>query len=82
MCPVQVNFLSLLHTSTLRTEIKELRVQIGNENKDQNLILDENKRANVCCHSVQNLSSSRLLSRNVKVRKFEAVILPVVLYEC
>jgi hypothetical protein len=33
---------------------------------------------NACCHSVQNLLSSRLLSKNVKVR----IILPVVLYGC
>jgi hypothetical protein len=31
---------------------------------------------------VQNLLSSRLLSKNVKVRIYKAVILPVVLYGC
>jgi hypothetical protein len=33
-------------------------------------------------HSVQNLLSSRLLSRNVKVKIYKTIILPVVLYEC
>jgi hypothetical protein len=33
-------------------------------------------------HSVQNLLSSRLLSKNVKVRVYKTIILPVVLYGC
>jgi hypothetical protein len=33
-----------------------------------------------CCHSVQTLLSSRLLSRNVEVKIYETIILPVVLY--
>jgi hypothetical protein len=35
---------------------------------------------NACYHSVQSLLSSRLLSRNVKVKIFKTIILPVVLY--
>jgi hypothetical protein len=37
---------------------------------------------NVCYHSVQSLLSSRLLSRNVKVKIYKTIILPVVLYGC
>jgi hypothetical protein len=37
---------------------------------------------NACYHSVQSLLSSRLLSRNVKVKIYKTIILPVVLYEC
>jgi hypothetical protein len=33
-------------------------------------------------HSVQNLLSSRLLSKNVKIRIYKTIILPVVLYWC
>jgi hypothetical protein len=33
-------------------------------------------------HSVQSLLSSRLLSRNVKVKIYKTIILPVVLYGC
>jgi hypothetical protein len=48
------------------------------------LIQEEIKRrlnsGNVCYHSVQNLLSSRLLSKNVKVRIYKSIILPVVLY--
>jgi hypothetical protein len=35
---------------------------------------------NACYHSVQSLLSSRLLSRNVKVKRYRTIILPVVLY--
>jgi hypothetical protein len=33
-------------------------------------------------HSVQSLLSSRLLSRNSKVKMYKAIILPLVLYGC
>jgi hypothetical protein len=35
---------------------------------------------NGCYHSIQILLSSRLLSRNVKVKIYRTIILPVVLY--
>jgi hypothetical protein len=37
---------------------------------------------NACYHSVQNLLSSRLLSKNIKIRIYKAIVLPVVLYGC
>jgi hypothetical protein len=37
---------------------------------------------NACHHSVQSLLSSRLLSRNLKVKIYRTIILPVVLYGC
>jgi hypothetical protein len=37
---------------------------------------------NACYHSVQSLLSSHLLSRNVKVKMYKTIILPVVLYGC
>jgi hypothetical protein len=37
---------------------------------------------NACYHSVQNLLSSRLLSKNLKIRIVKKIILPVVLYGC
>jgi hypothetical protein len=52
----------------------------------QNLLQEEIKRilncGNACYHSVQNLLSSRLPSKNVKVRIYKTIILPVVLYGC
>jgi hypothetical protein len=37
---------------------------------------------NACYHSVYNLLSSRLLSKNIKIRIHKIIILPVVLYRC
>jgi hypothetical protein len=37
---------------------------------------------NICYHSVQNLFFSRLPSKNVKIRIYKTIILPVVLYGC
>ena len=33
-------------------------------------------------HAVQNVLSSRLLSKNLKIKKYRTIILPVVLYGC
>jgi hypothetical protein len=47
-------------------------------------VTNQNKRrlnsGNACYHSVQNLLSSRLLSKNLKIRIYKTIILPVVLY--
>jgi hypothetical protein len=37
---------------------------------------------NACYHSVQNLLSSRLLSKSIKNRIHKTIMLPVVLYGC
>jgi hypothetical protein len=37
---------------------------------------------NTCYHSLQSLLSSHLLSRNVKVKIYRTIILPLVLYGC
>jgi hypothetical protein len=59
---------------------------LGMTVRDQNLIQEKIKRrsnsGNVCYHSVQNSLSSRLLSKNVKIRIYKTIILPVVLYGC
>jgi hypothetical protein len=53
---------------------------------NQNLIQEEIKRrlnsGNACYHLVQNLLSSRLQSKNVKIRIYKAIILPVIPYGC
>jgi len=40
------------------------------------------RSGNACYHSVQNLLSSRLLSKNLKIKIYRTIILPVVLYGC
>jgi hypothetical protein len=53
---------------------------------NQNLIQEEIKRrlnfGNACYRPVQNLLSSCLLSKNVKIRIYKTIILPVVLCGC
>ncbi|PNF23216.1 hypothetical protein B7P43_G02735 [Cryptotermes secundus] len=59
---------------------------LGTVITDRNLIQEEIKRrlnsGNACYHSVQNFLSSRLLSKNIKIRICKTIILPVVLYGC
>src|SRR5215468_8480660 len=40
------------------------------------------KLGNACYHSVQNILSYRLLSKNLKIKIYRTVIVPVVLYGC
>jgi len=53
---------------------------------NQNSILEEIKKrlksGNVCYHSVHNLLSSSLLSKNLKIKIYKTTILPVVVYGC
>jgi hypothetical protein len=57
---------------------------LGTTVTNLNLIQEEIKRrlnsGNACYHSVQNLLSCRLLSKNVKIRIYETIILTLVLY--
>jgi hypothetical protein len=59
---------------------------LGTTVTNQNLIQEEIKRrlnsGNACYHSVQNLLSSRLLSKYLKIRIYKTIILSVVLYGC
>jgi hypothetical protein len=52
----------------------------------RNLIQEEIKRTSnsgiACYLSVQSLLSSRLLSKNLKIRIYKTIILPVVLHGC
>jgi hypothetical protein len=59
---------------------------LGTTLTDQNCTHEEIKTrlnsGNACYHSVQSLLFSRLLSRNLKVKIYRIIILPVVLYGC
>jgi hypothetical protein len=61
-------------------------IYLGTTVTDQNCMQEEIKSrlnsGNASYYSVQSLSSSRLLSRNVKVKIYKTIILPVVLYGC
>ena len=59
---------------------------MGTTLTNQNSIAEEIKSrlrsGSACHHSVQNLLSSRLLSKNLKIKIYRTIILPVVLYGC
>jgi len=52
------------------------------ENSIQEEIKCRLKSGNACYYSVQNLLSSRLLSKNLKIKIYRTIILPAVLYGC
>ena len=55
---------------------------LTNQNSIQEEIKSRLKSGNACYHSVQNLLSSSLLSKNTKINICGIIILPVVLYGC
>ena len=63
-------------------EFKRLGTNLLYKNYTQEEIKSRLKTGNVCYHSVQNLLSSRLLSKNVKIKIQRTIILLVVLYGC
>jgi hypothetical protein len=64
------------------TQVTYLGTTVPNQNLIHKEIKGRLNSGNACYHSVQNLLSSRLLSKNVKFRIYESIILPVVLYGC
>ena len=63
-------------------EFKYLGTTITDQNSIQEEIKSRLKLGNACYHSVQNLLYSRLLSKNLKIKIYGTIILPVVLYGC
>ena len=55
---------------------------LTNQNSIAEEIKSKLKSGNVCYHSVPNLLSSRLLSKNLKIMIYRSIILPIVLYGC
>jgi sorting nexin-29 len=64
------------------SQFKYLGMTVTNKNFIQEEIKRRMNSGNACYHSVQNLLSSRLLSKTVKIRMCKTIILPVVLYGC
>jgi len=61
-------------------EFKYKGTTLTNQNSIQEEIKNRLKLGNACHHSVQNLLSSSLLSKNLKIKIYTTIILPVVLY--
>jgi len=63
-------------------EFKYLGTTLTNQNSIPEGIKSGLRPGNACYHSVQKLLSSRLLSKNLKIKIYRTVILPGVLYGC
>jgi len=63
-------------------EFKYLGTTLTNQNSIQEEIKSRLKSGNACYHLMQNLLSSSLLSKNLKIKIYRNIILPVVLYGC
>jgi len=66
-----------------RVEVfKYLGKTLTNQNSIAEEIKSRLRSGNACYHSVQNVLSSRLISKNLKIKIYRNIILPVVLYGC
>jgi hypothetical protein len=63
-------------------EFKYLGTTLMNQNSIQEEIKGTLKSGNACYHSVYNRLSSSLLSKNLKIKIYRTIILPVVFYGC
>ena len=63
-------------------EFKYLGTTLTNQNSFVEEIKSRLRSGDACYYSVQNLLSSRLLSKNLKMKIYRTIILPVVLYGC
>ena len=63
-------------------EFKYLGTTLTNKNSIQEEIKSRLKLGNACYYSVQNLLSSSLITKKLKIKIYRTIILPVVLYGC
>jgi len=63
-------------------EFKYLGTTLTNQNSIPEEIKSRLRLGIACYHSVQNTLFSRLLSKNLKIKIYRTIILPVVLYGC
>jgi hypothetical protein len=62
------------------SQFKDLGTTVTNKNFIQKEIKRKLNSGNACCHLVQNLLSSHLLTKNLKIRIHNITILLVILY--
>jgi len=77
------DYVSTINSTFERVEVfKYLGTSLTNQNSIAEEIKSRLRSGNACYNSVQNLLSSRLLSKNLKIKIYSTIILPVVLYGC
>jgi hypothetical protein len=64
------------------SQFKYLETTVTNQNLIQEEIKKRLNSGNACYHLVLNLMLSWLLSKNLQIRIYKTIILPVVLYGC
>ena len=57
-----------------------LGTTLTNQNSVRKEIKSRLKSGNACCHSVQNVFSSSLLAKNIKIKIYRNILLPVALH--
>jgi len=63
-------------------EFKYLGINLTNQNSIAEEIRSRLRSGNACYYSVQNLLSSRLLSKNLKIKIYRTIVLLVDLHGC
>jgi hypothetical protein len=80
----------MLKINNASSKYKNVRVEqfkyLGTTPTSQNSLNEEIKNrlklGNACCHSVQNILSSSLILKNMNIKTYKSIILPIVLYRC
>jgi len=63
-------------------EFKYLGTTLTNQNSIAEEIKSRLRSGNACYHSAQNILCSRSLARNLKIKIYRTIIMPVALYGC
>jgi hypothetical protein len=63
-------------------KFKYLGTTLTNQNDTHDEVKSRLNSGSACYYSVQNVLSSRLISKSLKIKIYKTVILPVVLYGC
>ena len=81
---IQVEHIIKILTMALERleEVKCLATNLTGQNSVQEEIKNRFKSRNACSHSMQNIFSSSLLSKNIKIKIHSVIRLSVVLYGC
>ena len=79
----QIHSMKMDNSSIERVEESQyLGTTLTNQNSIQEEIKCRLKLGNACYYTAQNLLSSSLLSKTLKIKIYRNIILPIVLYEC